>query len=193
MTKKIITIVCMAVVIALFTGAITFFSSGCGKDDDSDPTLTVVPTEDVTAPDDPATEAPDETEAIIPTEAETDAPTEAVDPDSHGYTAILSSAETYRIRRVYDHTVGGEVTAREVFGKLYSYCSLTFADDGTFELCINPNSGETRRGTYMVYDDVISAEYDDGVGTEFRIITDGSGEIDSILVNYGDYDVYFGL
>ena len=195
MNKKLLTIVCMAVVIALLSGAITFFSSGCSGDDDDPATPAAV--EKTAAPEqvpatDVTTDSPTEDVDNTPTEAETDAPTEADDPDIYGYGEILVEADTYRIRRVYDHSAGAEVTAREVFGKLYSYCSLDFDEDGTFELCINPNSGETRTGTYAVYGDVISVEYDDGVGTEFRIIAGTPGVIDYILVNYGDYDVYFG-
>ena len=193
MTKKALVIVLMAGVIALSGGVTTYFvtrdgGSDAGKGTDPDPSsVTEYADIDETAPDDAEETSPPEDDP------ETQAPTEAADTDVNAYSAVLTSSGTYRIRRIYDHTSGTEVTAREVFGKLYSYCSLSFSDDDRFELCINPTSGEIRRGNYQIYGDVISAEYDDGVGSEFSIITDTPGAIDYVLVNYGDYDVYFGI
>lgn len=187
MNLKALAIVGVAGALMLSAGVI----SGCGNHDtDSDatdaPTAPVVVSESVT-------EAPGDADETLPTEIETQQPTAVEDNDPNGYSDILASSGTYRVRRVYDHASSGEVTAREVFGQLYSYCSLSFDSDGSFELCINPTSGEIRRGSFAVYGDDISVEYDDGKGSEFRIINDAPGEIDYILVNYGDYDVYFGL
>ena len=198
MTKKAMAIVGLAGVIALSGGAITLFATRDRNSGENKPAPTESITEAATdyfEPVDDPMEATDDAEPSTEPETElvTEEPTKEDNYDSNGYTDLLVSADTYRIRRVYNHTAECEVTAREVFGKLYSYCSLSFSDDATFELCINPTSGETRTGSYAVYDDVISVVYDDdGRGAEFRIITDNPGEIGYILVNYGDYDVYFG-
>ena len=202
MNKKALVIVGLAGIVALSTGVITYIGTQNSRGSDKalvesteqpayaeytdiDTTLTDVDPEDL----------PTDAEADTASEVEdkTEESTDAVNTDIHGYTNVISSAGTYRIRRVFDHTNGNEVTAREVFGQLYSYCSLSFDADGHFDLCISPTSGEIRRGSYKIFDDVISVTYDDGKGAEFGIITDTPGEIGFILVNYGDYDVYFGL
>ena len=129
------------------------------------------------------------------TDVATDAAaSERSDPgnDTYNYADDLVSTTSYNISRIIDHTNGDECTPREVFGKFYYYCYLSFKSDGTFELCLNPSSGEIETGTYRIYDDVLSIEYADGTGTEYTIISDNEGGIDCIIVNYGDYDVYFG-
>lgn len=195
MNHKAMVIVGLAGVIAMSTGVITFVSTRDSRGSDA-----ALASENAT---EAAYVAYNDTQTVDdfqPTESEmtedeSQQPTEQTqgDADINGYTAALTSSDIYRVRLVYDHTTGGEVTAREVFGKLYSYCSLQFYSGGNFEMCINPTSGEIRRGAFKVYDDVISVIYDDGKGAEFSIIADSPGDIDYILVNYGDYDVYFGL
>ena len=192
MNKKILIIVSLAVVIAVSGGVIAFVATHNSKEADTEiiaptaavPASAVLVTEEVTAAATEPSAVPVVTEQIV---------TEVADNDPYGYTDLLCAAGTYRVKRVYDHAQDCEVTAREVFGKLYSYCSLRFYPGGSFELCVNPTSGEIRRGSYAVYGNVISANYDSGSGTEFTIASENPGQIDYIIVNYGDYDVYFGL
>ena len=197
MNKKIAAIVGLAAVIAASGGLISM-NAGRDRGADSDPasgqTYAAV-TEADAAPEETSfadtgaaglTEAPDETEAVQTEDTEADA-----GGDVNGCSGILAGSR-YSVMRVYDHSVGTEVTAREVFGRYHASCYLSFGYDGSFELCLNPSAGEIRRGSYKVYGDVIFAEYDSGSGSEFTVYPDGSGGIESILVSYGDYDVYFG-
>lgn len=177
MGKKFLALIGLIAVIALTA----VFISYLGSSKQPDP-----------APTEEATDAPSTAPTQAPTESRTEPVTEhASENDIHGYGKILTSAGSYRVERVYDHVRRREATPREVFGKSYSSCYLLFRD-GYLELCVNPSSGEIRRGTYHIFDDVISVKYQNGTGSEFNIITNSSGGIDSIIVNYGDYDVYFG-
>lgn len=201
MTKKWLAVVGLAAVIAVSGGviAITGNQSHSGgtepsvpaisyTDDQQDDTDDNVDTDDVT-------EVSDETEADDPvTATEKDDKKEDNDPvvsDVNGYSDDLITTTSFSIARIIDHTDGSECTPREVFGKLYYYCYLSFKSNGEFELCINPSSGDILTGEYCLYDDVISIEYADGTGSEYTIISDNEGGVDYIIVNYGDYDVYF--
>lgn len=186
MSKKALAIVGLAGVIALSAGVITYVGNSPLRGPDADPTTAAVTEAPTAVIVDTPTDA-----TLAPTEPDTQPPTEG-NHDGYGYASILTSAGSYHIAKVYDHVAGSESTPREVFGKSYSFCYLTFRGDGTFELYLNPASGEIRSGTYRVYSDVISVAYQNGTGSEFTILSSGSGGIDYIVVNYGDYDVYFG-
>lgn len=198
MSKKIVAIVGLAAAIAVSTGVITF-TSGHKRGTDGDPVgretasytadATEEPYDGVDQDDYDNTDPVDFTASEDVTEGQP-----AADPggDVNGYSDDIVSVESYNISRIVDHTTGAEVTAREVFGKLYYYCYLAFRSDGSFEMCLNPVADELRTGTYKIYGDVISVEYSDGAGSEFDVISDSSGGIDYIVVSYGDYDVYFG-
>ena len=193
MNKKVLAIVGLAAVIAVSTGAITLSGSGGhirGADGDpvnTDTVSTDTGADDVIQDDATPTEYND-----VQDSSENDISTENTGNDIYGYADDIVSVESYNIARIIDHTTGDECTAREVFGKLYYYCYLAFKSDNTFELCLNPVADEIRKGKYAVYGDVISVEYEDGVGSEYTVISDNNGGIDYIIVNYGDYDVYFG-
>lgn len=189
MSKKVLVIIALAVVIAVSGGVVTYMSTtGGGRS--ADPTSAeTLPNENVqndNTQNDILPSETDQTDDARPTSS-----SGSGSGDSYGYADALIQAGTYRIARVVDHVEGGDASAREVFGKLYSYCSLAFYDDGSFDLCINPTSGEIRRGTYQIYGDVIAVVYDNGAGSEFDVISNDYNEIVYIVVNYGDYDVYF--
>ena len=79
-----------------------------------------------------------------------------------------------------------------MFGEDYKYCYAAFDADKTFEMCLDPTAGTIRKGTYEIYGNVVSVVYEDGSGSEYDILTDESGNITHVIVNYGDYAVYFG-
>ena len=200
MSKKVIAILGLAAVIAVSTGVITMTGRHQrGADGDpvgGDPTQSVDVSVDIT--DDGGTDdaeynddvTEDASEPELPTD---DQPVYASDgSDADGYAKDIVSVDSFKVVRIYDRAADSDVTAREVFGKLYYECYLSFGSDGSFELLLNPVADEVRKGTYKVYGDVISVVYSDGGGSEFNIITDDSGGVDYILVSYGDYDVYFG-
>lgn len=182
MSKKVLAILGLAAVIALSAGVIGIVGNSGDKEKDIDPTVadfTEAPVE--------TTEAP-----TSPTEAPTQ-PATLGGGDSLGYGKSLIAAGKLRIVRVVDHSTGSETTAREVFGRYYTECFLTFPSDSRFQLCINPTSGDVITGSYKIYGSVISAQYSSGTGSEFNVkLKDGSATIDYIIVNYGNYDVYFG-
>ena len=188
MNKKFLVLIGMAAVIALSGGAIAYMGGSVHeRGSDAEPTEVYSVTES-----EADTEAQTEVEETQP---QTEDPTDEVshdENDSRGYKSVMTSKE-FHVNRVVDHTDNSEYTPREIFGSIYTYCYLRFDSDGTFELCLNPALGEIRKGSYKIFDSVISAVYDDdGRGAEFDIIAASGGGIEYIVVNYGDYDVYFG-
>jgi len=201
MNKKWLVVVGLAAVIAVSGGVIALTGGQQHpRGADADPTVSDSTYADITpANGDHADTASESTQNTAESESDIADATESAatvrsDPgnDVNHYSDDLVSTTSYNVARVIDHTNGEECTPREVFGKLYYYCYLAFKSDGTFELCINPSSADIETGNYRIYDDVISIEYADGTGSEYTIISDNEGGIDSIIVNYGDYDVYFG-
>lgn len=194
MSRKALIIVALVVVIAVSAGSVIYAvnhhsgnNADAAKENTPPAETTVTDTtdqNDTAATDDPTVDATD-----APVQTPTEEPTD--DSDPNGYSDAVVSAGTYHVDLVYDHTTGEEVLKTVVFGKLYSYCALTFGEDGTVELCLNPSADEVRKGSYRIYGSVISVVYDDGAGSEYNLITDEDGDIDYIIVNYGDYDVYF--
>lgn len=90
---------------------------------------------------------------------------------------------------------GDEVEMAEVYNTNYTTYkgSLSLKDDGTFSLWLTPGTAEdgTHSGKYSVLGDTITAIFDDGeTTTDFKIHRKGE-EIDSISLNYEDYEVYF--
>ena len=194
MNKKVLVIVGLAAVIAVSGGVISIAGNNSGhvRGADGDPATTAVNVETYAPDDDSTSDAiSDETSAVdISTE-----PAELDDDngdDIYGYGDDIVSVASYNISSVIDNTTGKYCTPREVFGSLYYYCYLAFKSDGTLELCINPTAGEILKGRYSIYRNVISVLYDDGTGAEYDVISNSSGEVDRIIVRYGEYDVYFG-
>jgi hypothetical protein len=198
MNKKIIAIVGLAALIAVSGGVISMTGDSFVRGTDFTRDSTVVSTDTATPTDwdipetNPAPpEETDSSETDSPEQVQTDA---YIDPgnDVNHYQDELVSVSSYSVKRVIDHTTDEDCTPREIFGKLYYYCRLSFYSDGKVELLLNPASDDLRTGRYSIYDDVVSVIYDDGSGAEFTILTDDIGEISYIVVNYGDFDVYFG-
>lgn len=92
---------------------------------------------------------------------------------------------------------GDEVEMAEVYNTSYtSYQgSLSFKDDGTFSLWLTPGTSEdgTHSGKYTVNGDTITATFDDGETTTSFYIHRNGDKIESISLNYEDYEVYFTL
>ena len=103
-----------------------------------------------------------------------------------------SSVQSYSIQKIIDHSTGQAVSPRVVLGSFAGSCYLKLYDSGKIDLYINPSSGTVQHGTYQTYDQFISVLFDTGVGTEYPFIAADDGSIDMIVVNSGDYDIYFG-
>lgn len=90
---------------------------------------------------------------------------------------------------------GDEVDLNEIYNTHYTNYNglLEFKDDGKFYLWLNPGdiSDGTHSGTYELSDDdTITACFDEGTETTFKIERSNSG-INSITINYGDYQILF--
>ena len=144
-------------------------------------------------------EGQDATQAQAETTGETSAEAGTV-PTSYDGTVTPSVPVTDQIisgsmsvQFVVDHSTGAEASPRVVFGEDYAVCYLVFSEKKTFEMCLDPASGSIRTGTYEIYDDVVSVSFDDGGGSEYDLLFDEDGNITHVIVNYGDYDVYFSM
>lgn len=143
---------------------------------------------------DPTEEGGDEEDASEEPadEADADATEGEVTDETYAPGEDRSIAASMSIQYVVDHSTGAQESPRVAFGESYRYCYASFNADRSFEMCVDPSSGVVRRGTYEIYGDIMSVEYSDGGGSEYEMLTDDSGNITHIIVNYGDYDIYFG-
>lgn len=209
MSKKILVVVGMALIIAVSGGVIALNSNhkdtnkqsasssaiassdeNIGNDisEGSDNSSSDVITEDEST-DENVTDNDenfDETQAV-------EAPTSydgTVEPAVPYDEQIIS--DTMYIKFVVANSTGAEASPRVVFGKEYDACYIAFSPNKTFEMCVDPVSGDTRSGTYEIVNDIVSVTYDDGTGSEYDILVDEAGSITHVIVNYGDYRVYFG-
>ncbi len=206
MNYKVIAIVGLAAVLAVSGGVIAATSSDNENQSKSADTSSSAAEVDSSTSDDGADEysvpedyieASDTISDLPEPEAETEEtnaiPTSydgTVEPSVPYEEQLISASMT--VKFVVDHSTGAEAPPRVVFGEGYSYCYAAFDSDGTFEMCIDPASGAIRTGTYRLYDNIVAVQYSDGVASEYDILTDEYGNITHIIVNYGDYDVYFG-
>ena len=110
--------------------------------------------------------------------------------DDEEITADLS--ESYTVKRVLDRESGEELSPQVALGKAYSECYLNTYTDGSIKLCLNPASGESRTGVYSIYNDMIYADFGDDRTEKYFIIYSDDNTVESIIVTYGAFDVYFG-
>lgn len=107
------------------------------------------------------------------------------------FSNIKYSGKEFTVDRVVDHTTGEQINPRVVFGNGYKECHLKFTSDSELELYLDTVSGTVKHGKYEIYEYELFVTYDEGASTEYNIILDNSGNLQYIIVNYGDYDVYF--
>lgn len=98
---------------------------------------------------------------------------------------------TYSIRRVVEHNSGDDVSPQLVFGKYFGGCYLTLYSDSTAEICLNPSTGISEKGSYTIADSTISIDFGKDRAAEYNIVYSDNG-IENIIVGSGEYDVYFG-
>ncbi|MBE6823813.1 MAG: hypothetical protein E7513_00550 [Ruminococcaceae bacterium] len=103
------------------------------------------------------------------------------------------TSTNFSIEKIVDHTNGEQVQPRVVFGSGFNINDnyIRFDTDYNFELYISGYLNSTTKGTYTQYDDVIYVEYEDGTSAEYDVTYTTEGVISHIVVNYGDYDIYF--
>ncbi len=114
------------------------------------------------------------------------------DDDLSDNTAIVATTN-FTIGKIVDHTTNEEVEGRVVFGKSYKHEEnyIKFNDEGYFEIYLNGYLDNVTKGTYTEYDDIIYVEFEDGTAAEYDVKYSENGIISYIMVNYGDYDIYF--
>ena len=114
------------------------------------------------------------------------------DSDLADNTADIATTN-FTIGRIVDHTTGEEVQGRVVFGSGFNHADnyIKFNQEGYFEIYLTGYLDEVTKGTYTEYDDIIYVEFEDGTAAEYDVKYTDSGIISHIMVNYGDYDVYF--
>lgn len=115
------------------------------------------------------------------------------DEDLADNTADISTTNFFSIGRIVDHTTGEEVQGRVVFGKGFNQDEnyIKFNADGYFEIYLSGYLNEVTKGNYTKYDDIIYVEFEDGRAAEYDVEYTENGIISYIMVNYGDYDIYF--
>lgn len=114
------------------------------------------------------------------------------DSDLADNTAEIATTN-FSIGRIVDHTSGEEVQGRVVFGKGFNQSEnyIKFNENGYFEIHLTGYLDEAAKGKYTEYDDIIYVEFEDGKAAEYDVEYTDSGLISYIMVNYGDYDIYF--
>ena len=80
-----------------------------------------------------------------------------------------------------------------VFGKGFKQDEnyIKFDAEGYFEIYLTGYLNEVTKGEYTKYDDIIYVEFEDGKAAEYDVEYTENGIISYIMVNYGDYDIYF--
>lgn len=121
-------------------------------------------------------------------------PSEDLDDDNSdsGQASRAEVIASYTVQRVILRDSGEEQSMGLVFGKYASLCYLKLYDDGTAELCVNPSAGTSRRGEFTVKDDRMYVDYGGVEPAEYPVLYADGGGIETIIVPYGEYDVYFG-
>ena len=115
------------------------------------------------------------------------------DKDLADNTPDISTTNFFSIGKIIDHTTGEEVQGRVVFGKGFKADEnyIKFNADGYFEIYLTGYLNEVKKGEYTQYDNVIYVEFEDGKAAEYDVEYTENGIISHIMVNYGDYDIYF--
>lgn len=98
---------------------------------------------------------------------------------------------TYSIKRVVERNSGDEISPQLVFGKYYGGCYLNLYSDSTAEICLNPSTGISEKGSYTIAESTISIDFGKDRAAEYSIVY-GENRIENIIVVSGEYDVYFG-
>ena len=99
----------------------------------------------------------------------------------------------FTIERVYDLSLQQEVQPRVVFGTGYKQSDnyIKFDTNGNFEMYLSGYLSTTTVGTYKEYDGFIYVEFENGTAAEYDIVYGDAGLISYIIVDYGEYEIYF--
>lgn len=191
MAKKV-TIIVLSVILVLAVGAGAFLY--LSSSDNNDKTEETFATHEVYLDEDKS-----EQDYIIDTTEKTE--TEATQysddfipsDDNLSDNTVDVVTTNFTIERIVDHTTGEEVSGRVVFGKSFNQDAnyIVFDSNGNFEINLSGYLDEAKKGKYTEYGNIIYVEFEDGKAAEYNVKYTDDGIISYIVVNYGDYDVYF--
>ena len=192
MAKKVtISLLALLLVAIAVLGAYFFIQGGFSSSDKQKATSAVVneqyldedmgDEEYIVDDDDEETKATEKSEGYIPS-----------DSDLADNTSEIATTN-FTIGRIVDHTTGEEVQGRVVFGKGFNEAEnyIKFNADGYFEIYLTGYLDKVTKGKFTEYDDIIYVEFEDGKAAEYDVEYTDAGLISYIMVNYGDYDIYF--
>lgn len=194
MAKKVTISLLAVLIIVLLVIGIYFFTQGGFSDSDKQKATSAVVSEQYLDED-----MGDEEYVVDETKAEKSEATEnsgdykPADKDLADNTTDISTTNFFSIGRIVDHTTGEEVQGRVVFGKGFKQDEnyIKFDAEGYFEIYLTGYLNEVTKGEYTKYDDIIYVEFEDGKAAEYDVEYTENGIISYIMVNYGDYDIYF--
>lgn len=192
MAKKVtISLLALLLVAIAVLGAYFFIQGGFSSSDKQKATSAVVneqyldedmgDEEYIVDDDDEETKATEKSEGYIPSDSELADNTSEI------------ATTNFTIGRIVDHTTGEEVQGRVVFGKGFNETEnyIKFNADGYFEIYLTGYLDKVTKGKFTEYDDIIYVEFEDGKAAEYDVEYTDAGLISYIMVNYGDYDIYF--
>lgn len=193
MAKKV-TVIILSVILAAVVGAGSFYYFNSDSDDNSTKPDETFATHEVYLDDDKSEQEyiVDETQAQENDETQySDAFIPSDDNLSDNTVDVVTT--NFTIERIVDHTTNEEVSGRVVFGKSFNQAEnyIAFDSGGNFEINLSGYLDQPRKGTYTEYDNIIYVEFEDGKAAEYTVNYTDDGTISYIVVNYGDYDVYF--
>ncbi|MEE1318643.1 MAG: hypothetical protein UHD05_03960 [Ruminococcus sp.] len=93
--------------------------------------------------------------------------------------------------KAIDTVTDTECTLKEVFGSSYAGGVITFNSDGTFSDSLLSSS--INKGAYVVEGETISATYENDKNMSISVQSWDGDTPSEFVINYGGYDVYFGL
>lgn len=189
---KIISIIAVIViVIVCIVIAVNFFTK------DEKPTdETVVTTQQTTTINEETTAETESTTSATTTEQGVTAEPSAqetqvvVVPTQNGENVSYFNA-TYVPYKAIDTVTDTECTLKEVFGSSYAGGVITFNSDGTFSDSLLSSS--INKGAYVVEGETISATYENDKNMSISVHGWDGDTPSEFVINYGGYDVYFGL
>ena len=98
---------------------------------------------------------------------------------------------TYAPYKAIDTVTDMECTLKEVFGTSYSGGVITFNIDGTFSDSVTSSAIDS--GAYVVEDEIIKATYANDKNMSITVNGWDGDTPSELIINYGGYNVYFGL
>lgn len=98
---------------------------------------------------------------------------------------------TYVPYKAIDTATDTECTLKEVFGSSYAGGVITFNSDGTFSDSLMSSS--ISKGAYVVEGETIRATYSNDKNMSISVNGWDGDTPSELVINYGGYDVYFGL